>query len=60
MVQFIVVVVAIARDLDRQMVKDGTSKTVQTARLETIAKDSSDRQTVKAGRSEMVTKPISV
>ncbi len=38
------------RDLDRQMVKDGTSKTVQTARSETLAKDSSDRQTVKAGR----------
>jgi len=42
------------------MVKADTSKTVQTARSETIAKDSSDRQTVKAGRSEMVTKPISV
>jgi hypothetical protein len=41
------------------MVKDGTTKTVQTAKTETIAKDSSDRQTVKAGRSEMVTKPIS-
>ncbi len=41
------------------MVKDGRSKTVQRARSEIIAKDSSDRQTVKARRSETVTKPIS-